>query len=145
MKPCVELVCSAKIYPSYTLLLWWISLAIKYFSTHDTALFDLIKPCFPFLCSRHCILNHFWKKTIWMWLFHRHPILVCYTSLNHQVNWMKRESREKAFTDLQYLRIWNRIRVLLVASKMSYALQSTIINCKKSTTISCLNYTFYAK
>ena len=103
------------------------------------------KALFPFFMLQTLYPKPFLEETIWMWLFHRHPILVCYTSLNHQVNWMKRESREKAFTDLQYLRIWNIIRVLLVASKMFYALQFSIINCKTSSTISCLNYTFYAK
>ena len=42
------------------------------------------------------LLDVLFQETIWnVRLFHRHPILVCYTSLNHQVNWMKRESREK--------------------------------------------------
>ena len=90
------------------------------FFPHDKVLFNLINLWLFFFEEYKLLflLDVLFQETIWnVRLFHRHPILVCYTSLNHQVNWMKRESREKkkgfhgctAPKDMEHI-----IRVLLV-------------------------------
>ena len=99
----------------YLIIIEHIFYAIKYFFPHDNVLFDLIKLCFPLFYEAETVFYYSRGKQFECSIVPStsHPRLLHIIKPPSELD-EKRIERRKPFTDVQDLRIWNIIRVLLV-------------------------------